>query len=249
VLIGSHPTLRDDTGQPELAIMRSEQYALRLIPVGFSVRLFSSKRAKRALDNLKVVIQSSFENAERFLKLNEEGSEEEVRKLDHGIKMLQLHNGGRIKHNDEKSSAYVAQQKKTMFGKTKQLNQSGLIRISSHVPKDALPYVSPPLIREVNQVSKLNELGIQNINALTKTLCVNEKKRLKDLQFQVNFNPSYMSSLQKPPEISQITSSLFVVNIYSKSAIPIKLSSDVLLGRGNGLQEFKSEFEKLSQKF
>jgi hypothetical protein len=91
VLIGSHPTLRDDTGQPELVIMRSEQYALRLIPFGFSARLFSSKRA---LENLKEVIQSSFKNAERFLKLNEEGSEEEVRKLDHDFKMQQWHIGG-----------------------------------------------------------------------------------------------------------------------------------------------------------
>jgi hypothetical protein len=268
VLIGSHPTLRDDTGQPELAVMRSEQYALRFIPFGFSMSLFSSKRA---LDTLKQVVQSSFNNAERFLKLNEEGSEEEVKKLDYDIKMQQLHIGEWIKHNGEKCAqsfplrneksatpdfskiettmAYVAQQKKTLFGKGKQLNESGVVHITTRVPKDGLPYVSPPLIRKVNQVSKLNELGMQNIDTLTNTLSMNEKKKLTDLEFQLKFNPSYMSSSQQPPEIAQITSSLLVVNIYSKSAIPIKLSSDILLGQSDGLQEMKSEFEKYSETF
>jgi hypothetical protein len=268
VLIGSHPTLRDDTGQPELSVMRSEQYALRFIPFGFSVSLFSSRRA---LDTLKEVIQSSFNNAERLLKLNEEGSEEEVKKLDHDIKMKQLHIGACIKHNDEESvqslplrnekaaapdfskiettMAYVAEQKKTLFGKAKQLSESGLIRISAHVPEYGLPYVSPPLIRKVNEVSKLNELGMKNIDTLTKTLSMNEKKKLTDLEFQVNFNPSYMSSFQQHPEIAQITSSLLAVNIYSKRAIPIKFSSDILLGQGDGLQEIRYEFEKYSETF
>jgi hypothetical protein len=71
-----------------------------------------------------------------------------------------------------------------------------------------------------------------------------EKKMLTDLQFQVNFNPSYMSSFQQPQEIAQITSSLLAVNIYSRRAIPIKLSSGIRMGQGDGSEEMKSESEK-----
>jgi hypothetical protein len=268
VLIGSHPTLRDVKGQPELAVMLSEQYALRFIPFGFSVSVFSSKRA---LHMLKEVIQSSLSNAERLLKLSEEGSEEEVKKLDHDIKMQQLYIEGWIKHNVEKcghsfplrnknsggpdfskieaTMAYVVQPKKWLFGKAKKLKESGLIRITTRIPKDGLHYVSPPFIRTANQVSKLNELGIDNIDISANTRSMNEKKRLVDLQFELNFNPRNIFPSQQPPEISQITSSLLVVNIYSNRAIPIKLSSDVLLTQGDGLQEMKSEFEKYSEAF
>jgi hypothetical protein len=266
ILIGSHPTLRDENGQPELAVMRSEQYALRFIPFGFTVSLFSSRRA---LETLKRVVQSSFNNAERFLKLNEEGSEDEVNKLDYDIKMQQLHISEWIKQRDEKCTqsfplrneksatsdfskiettmAYSSQRQKSLFGKPKKLKESGLIHITTHVPKDGLAYVSPPLIRKANQISKLNELGTQNIDSLTNSLSMNEKKKLKDLEFQLKFSPSDMSSAQLPPEVSQITSSLLVANTYSKSAIPIKLSSDILLGQNGGLQEMKSEFAKYSE--
>lgn len=275
-LIGCHPTLKDIYGQPEYAVMRSAEYALRFIPFGFSVSLFSSKRA---LETLKLVIESSFKNAKRCLKLNEDGSEEEVRLLDQEVKMQQL-NIGEIMRNDssntktssfplrnqnfatpdfskvETSMVLVANPKKSIFGKAPKddLNESGIVEITTRVPKDGLSYVSPPLIRKVNKVSTLNDIGMQNIDSLTNTLSMNEKKVLTNLEFELKFKPSdFTLKSGFVPEISQITSSLLVVNIYSKSAIPIKLSSDIIvLHHGDevtALDKMKKDFQCYNQQF
>lgn len=262
-LIGSHPNLRDEFGESELAVMRTEQHALRFIPFGFSMSLFSSRKA---LDTLKRVIESSFLNAERFLKLQQELTVEEVTRLDMAIKEQQLQIGEWQRQYGEKdahsfplrndkmaapdfskietSVAFVGSER-SLFGR-KPSSEGGMVHITTRVPKDGLQYVSPPLIRRVNQVSTLNETGMQNIDTLTNTLSMNEKRVLTDLDFELQFKPSTLT--KNAPEISLIKSSLLAVNIYSNSAIPIKLSSDILLGRGDGLKEMKTEFSEYYEK-
>lgn len=269
-LIGIQPLTNEDNNNnnhyPTLAVMKSAEYALRFIPFGFNVSLFSSVGQ---LKSLKQLVEASFNNAKRCLKMNQQGvTPDEIHAIDQAFKRQQLLSSSDINDGarDEKKIfplkssrmdnlspnglkvethiKYHERQKKSLFTKSKQsLSESGDINIVTTVPQDGLPYVSPSLIRKVNKVDKLNATGLQNIDTLNTTLSKADKKVLNTLELNMSFKPSDMTT--NTPELTQIESSLVVMNVYSTSAIPIKLSSDVVIN--DGITAIQTAFKEYSE--
>jgi hypothetical protein len=241
------------SSQKKLYVISEDEYALRFIPFGFGVSLFSSKRA---IEQLKRLVEQSFKTAERSLKLLQEGQEHEVCMLDNQIKMEQLRLSNRGNASDssltnfplrnensatpdiskiETALTYVQDSKNRLLSKftsnnKSMANSSGFLSITTELPKDGLPYISPSLIRRTNEVSKLTSLGYENLEGMKNVLSQNEKKKLADLQINLKFLPSdnnKNSSNGGFPGISSVTAKLLVLNVYSSGSIPIKLSSDV----------------------
>ncbi|CDR37556.1 CYFA0S01e12090g1_1 [Cyberlindnera fabianii] len=260
-LIAFHPTLKDRSGQPMPAVMCDEDYAVRFIPFGFGVSLFSSNKA---ISRLKQQVQGSIKNAQRKLMLSIEGNEDAVAQLDNEIKLQQLtlaHGENVTRHdlafplrNQSHSDIsrvdikhlYVPQASKSLFGKKKSLtsNEAGWITITTHVPKDGLPYVSPSLLRKTNDVSELNALGLANYEMMNNSLSPDEKKKLTSLDFDFSFLPSDMASMKmtSPPEISQIVCKLVVGNVSSTSSIPVKMWSDFFICDNEKFEKMRREF-------
>lgn len=248
-----------------LCVWKEEEYALRFIPFGFAVPLFSSKKY---LDSMVQSIEHGFEMASRALKLKVEGKLDEVRRFDLEIKHRQL----RVSSNDyagnqtqsfplrnksfggsdfskvEAHLKYLYPRSTTSFltsrVKTNQtgITKSGLIKISTTIPKDGLPYKSPKLLKKINEVSNLSETGLKNYDVLSSSLSMTEKQKLTKLRLHLNFTPSDNSLEVSPPPIKFVKTTLLVFNIYSSSPIPIKLSQDLFLEEKN-LEQLKSKFD------
>lgn len=266
-LIGASPK-----NPTTLSVLKEDEYALRFIPFGFAVPLFSSKKT---LDTMSESIEHGFEMAKRVLKLNVEGNADEVQKFDLEIKTRQLkvssidYSGSanqsfplRNKHFGGSDFSKVEAQLTYLEGKSKFLNmlkngqrkaslnvtKSGLITVSAKIPKDGLPYRSPSLLRKTNEVSKLSEIGLKNYDTLSSSLSMNEKQKLTFLKLHLNFIPSDNSLEVIPPSIKFVKASLIVFNIYSPSPIPIKLSQDLFL-KEKDLQRLKAKFQNYHETF
>ncbi|CCH46351.1 Ubiquitin ligase-binding protein [Wickerhamomyces ciferrii] len=126
--------------------------------------------------------------------------------------------------------------------------QNGLINISTRIPKDGLPYISPNMLRKTNEISKLNEIGIQNIDNLSSSLSANEKKKLTSLKLNLSFIPSDFSSNSIDlPDLKNVKASLLSSNISSTSSIPLKLSADFFTE--NGAKNIKNKFNKFFENY
>lgn len=241
----------------KLCIIQQNDFALRFIPFGFGVSLFSSRNS---IIQLKNIIKSNFNNAERSLKLLKDG---EV--FDNEIKLQQLSNdiiglnssnfplrnriGNFLK---VQTGLSFNSEKKFLFNKSSSNN--GFLSISTEIPKDGLPYISPSLIRKTNEVSKLTSLGFENLEGMKNLLSTNEKKKLNDLKITFKFNPSDFSKEVSLPKLTTIEVTLLVVNIFSTNSIPIKLSADIcdpILFKNfkNEFIEYNDELIRLTDEF
>ncbi|CCH42240.1 Ubiquitin ligase-binding protein [Wickerhamomyces ciferrii] len=123
----------------------------------------------------------------------------------------------------------------------------GSIKITTRIPKDGLPYISPSLVRKTNDLSNLNIQGIRNIDQLSSTLSPEEKKKLKSLKFNLTFTPTTAYGPIKFPELKYIRASLLVLNMSSTSPIPINLSADVF--SKNESYKIRSKFKKYHEQY
>lgn len=261
-VIGTTPRRPD-----RLVILKDSEYALRFIPFGFGVPLFSSKAS---LDAMCQNIKHTYNMAERILKLNEGTQNKEVENFDSSLKARQLslgsnhsygydtHDHGRFPLRNTKSFKgpraetelkYFQKNpnaRSNLFGKLKKSSKStatsgnGLIIVSSNIPKDGLPYHCPKVLKQANEIKNLSEADVKNIDEMSSLLTSNEKRILRELDINIKFTPSDNSIDMPPPEIKSIKPTLVAMNIYSSASIPIKLSPDL----------FKStDFVKLKSKF
>lgn len=219
----------------KMVIIQQNEHALRFIPFGFGVSLFSSRNA---INQLKGSIRSNLKNAERCLKLlNNEDLE-----IDNQIKLQQISLSSkdnlnfplRNKTNPDFSKIETGltfnsndSSKKLLSFKSNKLS-NGFLSISTSTQKDGLPYISPSLIRKVNEATQLTALGFENLKGLDNVLTTNEKKKLDNLKINFNFNPSdFNNDVINLPKLNNVEVSLLIVNTSSISSIPIKLSADV----------------------
>ncbi|CCH46352.1 Ubiquitin ligase-binding protein [Wickerhamomyces ciferrii] len=285
-VIGTYP--KDPT---RLCVLKHQEYALRFIPFGFGVPLFSSEEEIKSLYSN---MEHSLEMAQHALRLNQEGNSKEVEAFEMELKNRQLstldyrpettkkHSSNDyssfpirnekfgkedyykvetvlnyIKDKEDKKSNFLNKLTKKSKSETSGNNGlgSGLLKISSKIPKDGLPYLSPSLLRKTNELNKLSEVGLQNYEGLSSSLSNNEKQKLSTLKIKLKFIPSDNYHGMIPPKIKTIKTSLVAWNITSSLAIPIKLSSNILTSKED-LNEIKSksfkyfkQFKDLEEKF
>lgn len=267
-VIGTTPRRPD-----RLVLLKDSEYALRFIPFGFGVPLFSSKASLEAMCQ---TIEHNYNMAERILKLNEGTQTEEVENFDSSLKARQLSLGSNHSYGyDSTSSRFplrnnknfqgpkaetqlkyfqnASSSKSSLFGKLKKNSKSnvpsgsGLIVVSTNIPKDGLSYHSPKLVKQANEVENLSEADVKNIDELSSSLTSSEKRILRDLNINIKFSPSDNSLDMPPPEIKSITPKLIAMNIYSSSSIPIKLSPDLF--KTTDFNKLKTKFERYYKAF
>lgn len=125
----------------------------------------------------------------------------------------------------------------------KNFTKSGLITISTTIPKEGLPYYSPKLISKTNELTNLSISGsLNNQDLLNEELSIIEKQELSNINFKLKFSPSDHSLELSPPDLKTIKTSLSIFNIYSTSSIPIKISYDLL--KENEFNKLKTKFKK-----
>lgn len=251
----------------KLSVLKDQEYSLRFIPFGFAVPLYSSKTG---LNLICENIEHEFKIANDALKLKIEGEKDRYGDDDVKIQQLGMTSSSASSIQDLKFplrnkslGGYTDEPKvetqltyllngsvtssflrKLKGGKKSSVDstKSGLITVSTSVPKDGLPYRSPPHLRKTNEISNLSEAGYKNYDSLSSSLSMNEKRKLSSLKLHFNFLPSDHSMDLVPPEIKSIKPSLIVMNIFSSSSIPIKLSSDLFASKD--FNKLKTKFEK-----
>ncbi|CCH41759.1 Ubiquitin ligase-binding protein [Wickerhamomyces ciferrii] len=155
--------------------------------------------------------------------------------------------------NSDSTNSRSSFLKSLKLGSSKKTNeltgkQDGLINISTRIPKDGLPYISPSMLRKANEVSNLNEMSIKNYDNLFFSLSANEKKKLTSLELNLSFIPSDFSSNSIDlPSLKNIKASLLSSNISSTSSIPLKLSPDFFTQ--NGSKNIKNKFNKFFENY
>ncbi|KAH3672045.1 hypothetical protein WICMUC_004492 [Wickerhamomyces mucosus] len=236
-----------------LKVLKHQEYFLRFIPFGFGESLFSSKTL---LTDFKKIIESNLRNCKEFwenpsLEDYEHLKFQQLQSRNNHIS-FPLRNENDIPNEVSKIYKFSSSQSHSLFKKSSSnCCINGLITITSNIPKDGLPYIAPNLIQKINNKSKLNDLGKENINNMLETLTLNEKKILTEINLKLNFQPSnnnFKIDLKKFPKISNIDIDLLVLNIFSSGNIPIKLSSDIFLSQNDHsedediLHDFKQRF-------
>lgn len=246
-----------------LRVLKHQEFFLRFIPFGFNESLFSSKVL---LKHFKKVIEMNLKQCENFFNgeykpkilIHENtaslNSRSNTGKLSQG--QFPLRNEDEIPTEVHKTITFST---KPSFLSKKQVSH-GLISISSTIPKDGLPYIVPSLIQKLNDKSKLNERGYENLNNMLTTLTNTERKVLDKLNINLSFQTSQSSvasastSRQKSiddskilPKLESVDVDLVAMNIFSNTNIPIKLSADIFIDQDHNsnndiLHTFKSQF-------
>ncbi|AMD20277.1 HDL467Cp [Eremothecium sinecaudum] len=126
--------------------------------------------------------------------------------------------------------------------------RSGIIVLSSSIPKDGLPYIQPPLLKKINKFENKNKHEQKNWKALLEPFTETETKILDKLTIRLKCIQSNNSTEHHPPDITSISTELVCLTTRSINSIPVKLDAQLLLSteKVDSIKELhKKYFEKL----
>ncbi|CAR21962.1 ubiquitin-ubiquitin ligase BUL2 [Lachancea thermotolerans CBS 6340] len=134
-------------------------------------------------------------------------------------------------------------------------NKSGIIIITSKIPKRGLPYVEPSLLKKTNKLESKSEQNQENWYNLQASLPDKEKEILSSFDIGLRCIQANNCKSHLPPQIQTVTTELICITAKSINSIPIKLNADLLLKkeRLDDIQKvfkaFKAEMVELKAKF
>ncbi|CCD24849.1 ubiquitin-ubiquitin ligase BUL2 NDAI_0E00330 [Naumovozyma dairenensis CBS 421] len=109
------------------------------------------------------------------------------------------------------------------------MDKSGLIVISTQIPKASLPYLSPSLLRKTNKFENKNRHDQENWLRLSRLNTDEENTELTKLEIKLTCLQSNNSTPHNPPQIQSVNVELLAINGKSDNSIPIKLQAAALL--------------------
>lgn len=133
--------------------------------------------------------------------------------------------------------------------------KSGIIILSTEVPKEGLPYVAPSLLKKTNKLDKKSEQNQENWANLQASLPDEDKKVLKSIDINLTCIQANNSEIHVPPQIQSVTTELVCMTVKSINSIPIKLTADLLLKKEKfdeiqrTFDHFREEATQLRSKF
>ena len=135
--------------------------------------------------------------------------------------------------------------------------KAGLIVLTANIPKQALPYTAPSLLRKSNKFELKNKHDQENWIRLMELVSEEERTPLKEIPIKLTCILSNNSLPHEPPKVQSITTQLISITGFSDNSIPIKLNSKLLMNKEKcedikrlfkGYQEkimkYKSKFNK-----
>ncbi|SCU97276.1 LADA_0H05402g1_1 [Lachancea dasiensis] len=134
-------------------------------------------------------------------------------------------------------------------------NKSGIIVLTSEVPKAGLSYMKPSLLRKTNKFEKKGAQNKENWKNLTTSLPEKDKEILDQVIINMRCIQANNGESHEPPQIHSVTTELVSMSVSSTNSIPIKLDADLILRKGrleqvkNVFQGFKSEADELRVNF
>lgn len=114
---------------------------------------------------------------------------------------------------------------------SKEAVKSGIIVLTTKVPKDGLPYLQPSLLKKTNKLENKNRHDQESWESLTNSLSEEENKILSKLNIHLRCIQSNNSEAHEPPEIQSILTELVCITANSINCIPIKLSTEFLMNQ------------------
>ncbi|SCU99907.1 LAMI_0G01618g1_1 [Lachancea mirantina] len=121
--------------------------------------------------------------------------------------------------------------------------KSGVIVLSTEIPKAGLPYIKPSLLKKSNTLDARSQHNQENWLSLRDSLSPDDLQLLTELRIQLKCLQANNLEPHDPPEVVGVTTELLCLTARSINSIPIKLSPDILLVPEK-LNEVKSIFRK-----
>ncbi|CEP65025.1 ubiquitin-ubiquitin ligase BUL2 LALA0_S17e00496g [Lachancea lanzarotensis] len=134
-------------------------------------------------------------------------------------------------------------------------DKSGMIVISSEIPKAGLPYTEPSLLRKTNSLENKGAQNRENWNNLVSSLPDKDRDVLDKLVINMKCIQANNSESHLPPDIHSVTTELVCMTSRSTNSIPVKMNADLILKQERleqvqgAFQQFKQEAEELHRKF
>ncbi|SCU89879.1 LAFA_0E21594g1_1 [Lachancea sp. 'fantastica'] len=133
--------------------------------------------------------------------------------------------------------------------------KTGMIVISSEIPKPGLPYTEPSLLRKTNTLENKGAQNRENWTNLVSSLPEKDKEVLEKLVINLKCIQANNSESHQPPEIHSVTTELVCMTVRSTNSIPVKMDADFILKKErleqvqSAFKQFKQEAEDLHRKF
>lgn len=253
--IGLDSNEKDSNGDDVSKIIAEDEHYIRFVPFGYNV---PKTTTSFELSTLEKLIKCTIASAERRLLLGNDGSDEQIARLDNEIKQQQLHLRDEMTSSKVLTDSYGPSERSsfevtgflTSVGRAKfgsrDRKYDGVIKARARIPISGLPYTT---IQQL-QVKPHKHSPHPILSSYSKE----ERSSLSTLDLDLTFRPSDLSSLgqgskaAKPPPIVSVNSSLVISNVISKHPIPISLPTNILMDQdAKSFQKMKQNFLELHQ--
>ncbi|KAK5780211.1 ubiquitin-ubiquitin ligase BUL2 PWA37_001397 [Arxiozyma heterogenica] len=144
------------------------------------------------------------------------------------------------KHSKSANDTIILSTKDKFSSSTKQKHiistnhskeNAGLIVLTASIPKQALPYTAPSLLRKSNKFELKNKHDQENWIRLMELVLEEEKTPLKEIPIKLTCILSNNSLPHEPPRVQSISTQLIVITGVSHNSISIKLNTKILMNK------------------
>lgn len=108
---------------------------------------------------------------------------------------------------------------------------AGLIVLTANIPKQALPYTAPSLLRKSNKFELKNKHDQENWIRLMELVSEEERTPLQEIPIKLACILSNNSLPHEPPKVQSVTTQLIAITGVSHNSIPVKLNTKILMNK------------------
>ncbi|SCV01019.1 LAME_0G13520g1_1 [Lachancea meyersii CBS 8951] len=125
-------------------------------------------------------------------------------------------------------------------------NKSGIIVITSDIPKAGLPYTEPSLLKKTNRLENKGAQNRENWDNLISSLPDKDKEVLNEVTINMKCIQASNCGPHEPPEVQSVTTELVCMTLKSTNSIPIKLDAE-FVSKKKRFNQIQSSFLQLKQ--